>query len=297
MKILQRLQNSKLISPPYWLPENAHYVTEMGSVAYGCSGGGSDRDIYGFAIPPKNIVFPHTAGDIMGFGTRQPTFDQWQQHHIKDPDKDIEWDFQIYSIVRYFQLCMENNPNMLDSMFTPDRCVLKGTEVANMVRDKRKEFLSKLIWKKYRGYARSQLYKMTNKSPDGKRKALVEKFGYDVKFAYHIVRLMLEAEQILMYGDVDLECNSETFKSIRRGEWSEQEMREWFSAKTVSMETLYNSSKLRDEPDEKIIKQLLIDCLEHHYGNLSGVIVKQDEALIALRQIQEISNKYFLTNE
>jgi hypothetical protein len=31
------------------------------------------------------------------------------------------WDFQIFGIVKFFQLAMENNPNVVDALFTPRR--------------------------------------------------------------------------------------------------------------------------------------------------------------------------------
>lgn len=53
-----------------------------------------------------------------------------------------------------------------------------------------------------------------------KRINLIDKFGYDTKFAYNLVRLLNECEQILVEGDLDLERSKEMLKSIRKGEWS-----------------------------------------------------------------------------
>jgi hypothetical protein len=39
-----------------------------------------------------------------------------------------------------------------------------------------------------------------------------------VKFAYHVIRLLGEAEQILLEGDIDLRRNSAQLKAIRRGD-------------------------------------------------------------------------------
>ena len=66
--IVKELSEKGLAHPPKFLPDNVHYLTIMGSVAYGVSSDTSDMDVYGFCIPPKEIVFPHTAGAIWGFG-------------------------------------------------------------------------------------------------------------------------------------------------------------------------------------------------------------------------------------
>ena len=47
------------------LPELPHHVRDgiqyeivMGSIAYGVSNDNSDMDVYGFSIPPKEVIFP-----------------------------------------------------------------------------------------------------------------------------------------------------------------------------------------------------------------------------------------------
>jgi len=55
---------------------------------------------------------------------------------------------------------MENNPNMCDSLFVPQRCVLYASKVGQLVRDNRKLFLHKGSYHKFRGYAYAQLHKI-----------------------------------------------------------------------------------------------------------------------------------------
>ncbi len=296
MSTVQRLTDRNLVRPPNFLPGSVHYETIMGSVAYGVSSDTSDMDVYGFCVPPKDLVFPHLRGEIPGFGRQRQRFEQWQQHHVEDGDalggQGRTYDLTIYSIVKFFHLCMENNPNMIDSLFTPQTCVLHCTQVGNMVRKNRWLFLHKGAWHKFKGYAYSQVHKMNSKQPpEGKRRALVEEFGYDVKYAYHIVRLLDEVEQILTEGDIDLQRNREQLKAIRRGDWSQADITEHFGRKEKELETLYTTSKLSHTPDEGHIRQLLLDCLEHHYGSLSGAVVDVDAATQALRDIQAVLDR------
>ena len=57
----------------------------------------------------------------------------------------------------------------------------------------------------------------------------------DVKFLYHVVRLLNEAEQILMEGDLDLERNREQLKSIRKGEWTFDQIVKYFDKQTLEI--------------------------------------------------------------
>lgn len=290
--IVQRLYERKLIDPPSFLTNNVHYETMMGSVAYGVSSDTSDVDVYGFCIPPKNMIFPHLAGEIPGFGAQKQRFEVYQQHHIEEANERKIYDLSIFSIVKYVSLCIDNNPNMIDSLFTPDFCVLHITEVGQMIRSAREFFLHKGCWHKFKGYAYSQLHKCKNKNPEGKRKETVEKYGFDIKFAYHVVRLIQEVEQIMSEGTLDLLRGREYLKAIRRGDVKLEDIEKWFSEKELSLEKLYHESHLPYKPDEQKIKKLLLDCFEHHYGSLDTAIRIEGRELDAIREIKEIVNKF-----
>lgn len=287
--LLADLETKKLISTPHFLVLNTHYQTIMGSTAYGVSTDTSDIDIYGFCIPPKEVIFPHLAGVIQGFDNDVNPFWQWQQHGISDPDKPgVTYDFSIYNIVKYFRLCADCNPNMIDSLFTPVHCHLQVSKIGAMVKSARKIFLNKRAWHTYKGYAYAQMSKINNKDKKGSRLDLINKYGYDTKFAYHVVRLMLQIEQIMLEGDLDLMRNAEQLKAIRNGEWTEHQLKMYFTSKERELESLYISSSLLHKPNAVAIKQLLIDCLEEHYGNLSNVIVQPDKYTQAIDDIKAI---------
>lgn len=303
MNLVKHLTEQKLISPPAWLPDNTAYLTIMGSTAYGVAdtndeASQSDVDLYGCCIPPKEVVFPHLAGEIWGFGKYKEGmprshFGQYQQHHVSDPSaragKGRVYDVQIYNIVKYVQLCAECNPNMIDSLFTPETCVLHCTAVGHLLRENRKLFLHQGVCDKFKGYAYSQVHKMQSKEPQpgSKRVELREKYGFDVKFAYHVVRLLNEAEQILLEGDLDLQRNREQLKSIRRGEWTEKQILDYFEQKRVDLEGVRAKSSLPPGPDMAVLRDLLLRCLEMHYGSLDRCVVVPGKAEALLRQIRE----------
>ncbi len=295
--LVQSLSAKGLAQPPKWLPNAVAYETLMGSVAYGVSSDTSDCDVYGFCLPPKELVFPHLAGEIAGFGRQLPRFDVYQEHHISDPSalggQGREFDLTVFSIVRFFHLAMENNPNILDSLFTPVSCVIHSTRVGEHVRENRRIFLHKGAWHKFKGYAYSQLHKMEIKTPqEGSRRAeLVEQHGFDSKFAYHTVRLLDEVEQILTGGDIDLQRDKERLKAIRRGDWTAEQVKEFFTQKERDLEAVYEASTLPHEPDETKIKSLLLECLEMHFGSLEKAVVVPGRERELLAQIKELCDK------
>ena len=352
--LIQRLHERDIITPPRYVLSGIQYETIVGSIAYGVADttkkGVSDIDIYGFCIPFKDMVFPNIAGNIIGFGRQIKRFDQYQQHHIIDKSSKKEYDLTVYSIVKYFQLCMENNPNMIDSLFTPQRCVLYCSKIGNYVRENRKFFLHKGSWYKFKNYAFSQIHKMKNKKVMGlveiikdnhlnpedivkwsleetlvenlcdysemsiedvrkfcdivkefqgnkitKRLPSICKFGYDVKFGYNVFRLLNEVEQIMVEHDLDLQRNREQLKSIRRGEWKIYQVEDYFNKKEKELEELYTKSTLQHSPDEGKIKQILINCLEMHFGDLSKAISKPKKVDDLVKEIQGLIDRYRVT--
>jgi predicted nucleotidyltransferase len=288
--LLTRLVSKGLIHPPSWLPENTQYLVITGSESYGCSSGDSDQDLCGWTIPRREDLFPHLRGDIIGFGKQKNRFDVWQEHHVEDKEASRQYDFAIYSVVKFFQLCMDNNPNILDILHVPVRCVLHSTQVSEIVRHNRKLFLHKGCWHKFRGYSYAQLHKLAIKNPEegSKRYEAIKANGFDLKAAYHVVRLLLECEQILVEHDLDLERNRELLKAIRRGEWSEERIRQFFSDKERDLEEVYNKSTLTYSADEEAIKAVLLQVLEAHYGNLSNAVVVPGIEKKALQEIKTI---------
>ena len=298
MNTVQKLVNKKLISPPKWLADNVMYETITGSVAYGTSSDTSDMDVYGWAIGPKDLTFPHLGGEIPGFGKQIQRFEQFSEHGKVDTEAmggdGRTYDITIFSIVKYFQLCMDNNPNMLDTLYTAYECILHSTEVSKLVRDNRDMFLHKGSFHKFLGYAHAQLHKMNNKNPEGKRKETVEKYGYDTKYASHLIRLAYECEMIFMEQTLDLRRHSEHLKAIRRGEVPKEDILKWFGEKELQLDALYHTSTLRHKPDEAKIKALLLTCLESHYGSLDKCITIQDKHEQALKEINQVLERYKL---
>jgi len=293
--LIQNLQKRELISPPKFLPDNVIYMIWGGSHLYGTAKDNSDRDVVGICVPHKSDVFPHLQNEIIGFGNQKKRFEQWQQHHILDKDahggKGQEYDFCIYSIIKYFNLAMQNNPNTLEILFAPQEGIIHTTSVGQLIRDNRQLFLHKGSYHKYRGYAFSQKNKMKTQKREGKRKEDFEEFGYDRKFAMHLVRLMEECETILVDKTISFDKDKDLLREVRNGRYSLEWFDEYFDKKEIYLQKLYEKSSLPYGPDEEKIKELLLNCLELHYGSLDNTIKKFDKYEKVVRDIAKMVNQ------
>lgn len=128
-----------------------------------------------------------------------------------------------------------------------------------------------------------------------RRLEAVKRFSYDTKFSYHVVRLLNEVEQIMVECDLDLERNREQLKAIRRGEWSLEQLQAYFASKEKALEEVYSKSTLQHSPDEAAIKQLLIDCLEQHYGNLQEAVVRNPSMDRLIDDLRTLVDRYGTT--
>lgn len=283
MSVINKLYKNKLINPPHQFCLDTHYEVMMGSIAYNVAQDTSDMDIHAICTPPLEMMFPHLNGYIRGFGPVPDNFETFQQHHINLGD--TSYDVALYSIVKVFQLASENNPNVLDMLWVPNNCVLKINEIGRYIRQNRKHFLNKNCYHKFRGYSYAQLKKLT----DSPRKELVEKFGFDTKHAYHVIRLAEQCQQILEEGDMDITRCAEMLKSIRRGEWSLDRVKARFLEKERILDDLYTKSTLQYKPDMTKLRNILMECIEMKYGSLDAIQKSNNGiAELKLKQIRNI---------
>lgn len=271
MSYVNKAYSKGLLSVPYQFVASPSYEVLMGSTAYAVSSDTSDMDIYAMVVNPYDMMFPHVNGHVYGLFDAPATFEVLNQHHIKFDNK--EFDFNVFSIVKYFNLCADNNPNMLDSLFVPDRCVLHSDSAGDLMRKNRHMFLHMGAYHRYRGYFYAQMKKLDGGANKASRQKLVDEHGFDTKFAYHIVRLALQVEQLMIHGDMQLDSNAEILKAIRRGDWTLEELKAWVKSKEADLEKLYsNSTALPYSADKAKLKKLFIAVVEAKYGSVDAFL-------------------------
>lgn len=298
-------QAFKIGNAPQNIQDNLVYSTIMGSMAYNChnqvgvkTGSPSDMDIYGIFMPSFDEQFPQNQGYIHGFDKPEKyEIGVYQKHHILSLENKCEYDLNIYPFAKYLKLCTENNPNMIDSLFTENNLVLQKSNVSNILRNNKKLFLSKQSKVKLMGYAYGQFQQLekAEKSNSEKRQKDIENYGYDLKKAYHVIRLTLQVQEILVEHDLHLQRNSEILKDIRAGNWSLSAVREYFKKTEKIIEEAYYVSNLQNAPDINKIKKLMNECFEEYYGSLDkSVLVLPNNYDLLSTDLKELCKKYNL---
>lgn len=280
-----------LITPPKHVQDNLVLEVLAGSRGYGTYHDNSDFDIVGISIPKKAVYFPSSAGLICDYDDDIiPVFKKYKsENKTLDPSTQKEYEFIVYGIAHFFKLALENSPNILDVFYFPEEYVKHITQVGHLIRDNRKMFLSKKCWVAYRSYSSSQMKKLESKNPTGKRKGIVDKFGFDSKFAGHCFRLLCYAEDIINRQTIDMISHIQEIRSIIKGEWSLDRIIKEFEVRKLSLEEKIHKCDLQEEPNRDEIRELLIRCLETHWGKIE---INRDNALpSALREIENTLGK------
>lgn len=255
--------------PKFFETLDYSYLTMMGSRAYGTETEDSDYDFYGFIVPPANILFPHLDGYLQGFGTTYTPFEQYQAQHVNHPTYG-EIDLTIYNIVKYFHLVMSGNPTVVDSLFTQEDDVVHSDAVGDIVKENRHLFLSEKMYHTFKGMAWSHVSRLKSGHVKKGRKENEEVFGWDVKDGYHTVRILLQIQDVLRYGDLNLKRYSYYLSEIRNGKYPLSHVLSEFEDLMKELELIIaEGSAVPHSPDEKKIKTLLLTCLEEKYGSLS----------------------------
>jgi len=106
-------------------------------------------------------------------------------------------------------------------------------------------------------------YQEWKKNRNAARAAMEEKFGFDGKFALHLIRLLRSCKEMLATGKVNVRRNDrEDLLSIRNGGWSYEKLIDEADKLDAECEELYKTSKLPHTPDFVYLDNLLIKLVE-----------------------------------
>jgi predicted nucleotidyltransferase len=170
-----------------------------------------DKDTMAFCVPPKETFL-----GLKEYGSRGTV-----------EVKRGEWDIVIYEARKALRLLSQGNPNVLSMLWLEPNLYIRKTEAGRLLLERRSIFVGRHVYKPFAGYASQQLYKMEHGAFKGymgdKRKALVERYGYDTKNAAHMIRLLRMGIEFLRDGELNVSAT--TLRSCWRssmasGRWS-----------------------------------------------------------------------------
>jgi uncharacterized protein len=151
---------------------------------------------------------------IEPFPVAWSTEGQFEQHIMRTaairegrldaPSQPGDYDIVIYSLRKWTRLALAGNPTTLAMLYSANPIKLTADGV--MLRALASHFASKLAISRFLGYLSAQRQRLLGErgQKNVNRQDLVEKFGYDTKYAGHIVRLGYQGVEYGQTGKLTL---------------------------------------------------------------------------------------------
>ena len=133
-------------------------------------------------------------------------------------------DLVMYSLRKYLRLATKGNPTALLPLYAPPSAVLVSTPLGEELRALAPAVLSQRAVHRFLGYLRSQRDRLLGVGRRGhlpKRPELVARYGYDVKYASHALRLAYQGLEIVREARLTLpmpDRERERVLRVKRGD-------------------------------------------------------------------------------
>lgn len=234
----------------------------VGSTAHGTGlDGHEDRDEMGICIEPPETV--------AGISTFEQYIFRTQPEGVRSGPGDL--DLVIYSLRKFCHLAYKGNPSILMLMWLPEYMTKEvlGVQLIQI----RDAFVSREAGWRYLGYLTAQRAGLTGqRSPKVARPELVERFGYDTKYAMHALRLGLQGIEYLTHRRISIpiqEPDREYLRSVRRGELSVTKVIEDIDRIAAELKDLTERSTAI--ADLATINRFLVEAHQRHW-QMRGLI-------------------------
>ncbi|WP_154793108.1 nucleotidyltransferase domain-containing protein [Occultella kanbiaonis] len=182
-------------------------------------------------------------------------------------------DLILYSLRKYLRLGIRGNPTVMLPLFAPDESLVVVTPLGTELRSMRSSFLSQRAVERFLGYMRSQHERMLGASQRDvpNRPELIEKYGWDVKYGSHALRLAYQGFEIASTGTLSLPLpvrERERVLAVKRGEVPRIEVSLEIAGLEAQVRTLLDdgATPLPAVADVDRINDWAIDAQRRHWG-------------------------------
>lgn len=231
--------------------------TVVGSTAFGTSTESSDNDLMGiFTESPDELFSPREP--------RKTIVNRTKPEGVRSGPDDV--DEVIYTLRHYLKLALKGNPHVMTPLFVDREFVVEETQPGTELRRSLPPMIaSKDAYRAFAGYMHNQARRF-EASLDGEklghmpsRPELVSKFGYDTKYAAHILRLGWMGAEFLKTGRITLPMEGEAREDVMRcrfGDYSVEGVLLRITEAQDRVDLAYDESPLPNKPDIRGVEKL-----------------------------------------
>jgi predicted nucleotidyltransferase len=226
----------------------------VGSTIHGLNvPGKDDRDEMGVCIEPVQCVL----------GLKY--FEQWtyrsQPEGVKSGHGDL--DLTVYSLRKFCRLALAGNPTILLLLYVPKEHLTVCLPRGEMLQGIAGLFVSRHALRAFLGYLTAQRQRITGERGGRHgtpRPEYVSQFGYDTKYAMHMLRLGFQGIEYAKTGKLSLPMPEEARAycyAVRQGQIKYETMMQQASEMERELKDLCATALIPKDPDYQAIDNFL----------------------------------------
>lgn len=167
-------------------------------------------------------------------------------------------------------MALNGNPTILLPLFAPAEFTRFINSTGQELRDLTPHLLSRRVGSSFLGYLDQQLKRLTGKSGQKRctRPELIERHGFDTKYAGHVIRLGLQGVELLSTGKLTLpmpEPDRQLVRAVRRGKASIQEVERWGNELIEKLKREKENSPPPEAPNSSLAEEWMMDTYLRHW--------------------------------
>ncbi len=226
--------------------------TEVGSTAHGTGlPGKEDYDELGVMIEPWR--------SLIGISPQPDTIVYRPGRAAEERSQAGDYDLVVYTARKFATLAASGNPSVLMVLFGPLRF---STPLGDRLRDLAPAFWSDKARARFLGYSSAQRERMlgVRGGKHTNRPELVSVYGYDTKYAMHMLRLGYQGIEYMQTSRLSLPIPDPVgavLRSVRRGEYDFDEVIAMAADNEAALKVLEGAAP--PEPDVSAINDWLLD--------------------------------------
>lgn len=259
------VQNSLIpVSEERYLAEhNTIMRGVIGSTSHGLNlEGTDDRDEMGIFIEPPDYVL----------GLRH--IEQWTYRTQPQGERSGvgDLDLTIYSLKKYCSLAAKGNPSILILLFLPIETYTVLFNRGAELRQNRDKFVSRMALRRFLGYMTAQKERLFGERGGMRvnRPELVEKYGFDTKYAMHCLRIGYQGIELGATENITLpmsEQHRSFLMDVRTGKIPLEEVKKKYTKLEEILKSQIDAGLLKQDPDWFGINRLMMSMYMKHWEN------------------------------
>lgn len=223
----------------------------VGSKLYGTDNAESDTDQMGVCVEPLEVA--------QGF----TEFEQYIKQDRDDTGRMVT-ECKTYGLKKFLRLALGGNPDVTPMFFVPVEFHTVSVATGRQMQELSSHVISKKSGVKFLGYMESQRQRLLGErgQKNVSRPLLVEKYGYDTKYAMQILRLGMQGLELLCTGRITFpmaEPDREFLKDVREGRLDINDVLNRAGNLKKMIEGAIEDCPLPDEPDTALVEDWMVN--------------------------------------